>query len=310
MIELTGRYQDRLFSSRTEQWQSGWRSNRIVADCSVLLAALMKRQEGIEGLLFWAVGAGEEHWDNEMPSTRPGTTRLTREVARQRLGPDQVTYLDAAGNSTGDPTSRLEITASFTGADVAQPLREFGLFGGDASSAPGSGFMVDQVIHPRIDLASDDTLRRQLRLSFEGGTLRSEVTSGFGADLPVISIEGVGAVYGEMLAARGIRTLGDLADIDPLRPLEGLSTVNLREFQAKARMVLSVPVVSESFRPFAGRTVSEVLTAHPDRLAGEIGSPEVTSDVAAALQDDLAVLQVALDEERLQEMMIGDVMEV
>ena len=169
--------------------------------------------------------------------------------------------------------------------------------------------MVDQVIHPRIDLGADDTLRRRLRLTFQDGTLRSETAPGFGADLPVVSIEGVGAVYREAFAARGISTLGDLAEIDPLRSLERLSPVDLREFQAKARMVMNLAPIPASFQALATRTVSDVLVADPDHLAGEVDSPEVTADAVAGLQDSLAVLQVALDEAWLQEMLIGDVME-
>jgi hypothetical protein len=96
-----------------------------------------------------------------------------------------------------------------------QSLREFALFGGNADATPNSGFMIDQVTHPRIDMAPGMTLNRGLRLTFgyeaplaiEAGNLSGP------ASLPVMSIDGIGERYSEELGSRGVTTLADLATL-------------------------------------------------------------------------------------------------
>ncbi|HUX76173.1 MAG TPA: hypothetical protein VMY40_05990 [Anaerolineae bacterium] len=176
---IKGCYHDVLTDSQGRvQWEDGWRPNLIVQPCSVLLAALMKGHPALQGILYWAVGRGEKDWDALCPSPRPDDTHLAAEIARQALTPEQIVYLDDADQESDVPTNCLEITAEFKGEDLVsngfQSLREFGLFGGDATGAPDSGFMIDYVIHPRIDLSPGDTLERKLRLTFASGAVQPE----------------------------------------------------------------------------------------------------------------------------------------
>jgi len=55
-----------------------------------------------------------------------------------------------------------------------QPLREFGLFGGDATRTPNSGYLIDYAIHPRVDLTRTMTLTRTVRQSYTAGGARGE----------------------------------------------------------------------------------------------------------------------------------------
>lgn len=177
----------------------------------------MKRHEEMQGILYLVIGEGEDNWDSQPPVPRLATSRLTREIYRQILSLDQLVYLDSKNEQTEMPTSRLEITAEFRGEDLelngSQPLREFGLFGGDATAEPDSGFMIDYVIHPRIDLTSGLRLIRKVRLSFGAGGIPEEDLGRFGADLPVINIDGVGEEYAAALGDQGINLLGDPAEI-------------------------------------------------------------------------------------------------
>jgi len=222
---LKGSYCDILTDSNSRVLQnSGWRPNLIVHTCNVLLAALLKRHKDLKGILYLAIGEGENNWDSSRPAPLPTTTRLAKEVSRNKLVEGQILYLNAAGQSE-TPTNQLEITTLFKGEDFAsdQPLREFGLFGGDATDDPDTGYLIDYVIHPRVDLTRTMTLTRTVRLSFTaGGVPGGEPTvfgGRFGAGLPVASIDGIGDEYAAKLGENGIHSLGDLARIDLLIPL-------------------------------------------------------------------------------------------
>jgi hypothetical protein len=305
---LQGSYCDVVTDSQGRvRWSSGWRSNLIVHDCSVLLAALLKRHRGMRGILFWAVGEGEKEWDALCPSPHPADTQLHKEIARQKLSPAQVVYLDDAGLPKKAPTDCLQITTRFKGENLVangfQPLREFGLFGGNATEEVDSGYMIDYVIHPRIDLAPGDTLERKLHLSFAAGTVRQEeALIRFGANLPVGSIDGVGDVYTRALNEHGIHCLGDLAAISPVQSIGDIPPAKLREFRAKARLVMRLQVGSASLAPFAGRSVSRFLMTRAENLT----RPGMAPEKVGRLQEALTDLQVALDEAQLRDITLGE----
>jgi len=297
-------------------WRSGWRSNAIVASCDRLLAALMKREAGVQGILYWAIGSGDAGWDLALPEATPAASWLVSEVARQQLSPEQIGYVDQSGAPAGTPKNCLEITAEFGVGDLPAegltPLREFGLFGGDATAGAGTGLMVDYVIHPRIDLGGGLTLRRTLRLSFASGTPPDSgpgggdgIPLGFGADLPVISIDGVGEDFGAQLVSGGVATLGDLVRIDPLIAVGEIPLVRLREFRAKARLVLGLRLDLAPFTGLSDRSVSDILRERPESLARATRDRTVTPEDAGRFQEQLATLQIALDDVQLQQVTLA-----
>jgi hypothetical protein len=186
-----------------------------------------------------------------------------------------------------------------------QSLREFGLFGGNATEAPDSGFMIDYVIHPRIDLSPGDTLERRVRLTFASGAVQlEEKVGGFGAALPVSSIDGVGEAYASGLSDNGIRSLGDLVGIDPRRRIGNIPAIKLREFQAKARLVMRLRVSPASLEPFADQSVSQFLGESPEDLV----RPGVTLESGQRLQETLMDLQIALGNAQLRQITLGDLL--
>jgi len=312
-FNLSGYYRDVLRDRAGRVLtDSGWRSNLIVQNCNRLLAALMKGQTGMSGILYWAIGEGQSGWDSEHP--RPGFSddRLYAELLRQEISPVEMVYLDDENQPSEEISHRLQISAEFRGEDIVtdgfQPLREFGLFGGNATSDPDSGLMVDYVIHPRIDLTADVTLARRLRLTFLSGAVERRELAGFGIGLSVNAIDGVGEVYGSELSDHGVRSIGDLLKLDPLRPVGRIPAVKLREFCLKARMVAICEAELLPLEPLAELSISRFLQQAPEEIVNAIGVAGITVDEVRKLQQDLAALQVAMDDAEMQRLTLGDLM--
>jgi hypothetical protein len=315
---IKGIYWDTLTNGQGRVvWQSGQRPNLIVQNCSKLNAALMKGHPGMHGILYWAVGTGQKIWDANPPQPSITTTQLENEVYRLPISEDRIVYLDDTGAPTDSPCNRLEVTAEFNGTDIApdqpQKLREFGLFGGDAAEEPDTGFMIDYVIHPRIDLHRGLTLIRKLQFNFAeppagptGTSVEQERIIGYGAALPIKSIDGIGDKWTDLLHENRIQTLDDLAKIDPLVPIGNIPKIMLIEFCTKARMVMNLNIDLTYFHPLDNLSISDILLTNPEELLNQIGSPEVTREGVTAFQHRLAVLQVALDDAALKDIPLKD----
>jgi hypothetical protein len=311
---IKGYYHDLLVGADQRVRQDrGWRTNLIVDGCNRLLAALMKGQQGLGGILYLAVGQGLKQWDAALPQPQPADTRLLTEILRRPIATEEIIFLDSAGQPAGAPSGRLQISIQLTREDFPpngfQPVREFGLFGGNATAESDSGFMINHVIHPRIDITAGLTLRRTLRLDFSQGLSAKEEILGFCADLPVRSIDGVGDVYGQALASAGVNTLGDFLTMNLLEPPAGIPAVKLREFRAKARMVMALNVGLTPFAALSHLNISELLKENPETLAGMVNTFTVTAEMAANLQEELMPLQVALDDQQLQQMTLGSLVD-
>jgi hypothetical protein len=149
-------------------WQREWQPNVVVNGLSNLLAALVMGDSRGQRLMYWAVGSGEDSWDEEpWPSDEDRRSRvaLYNETGRQEILPAQMTFIDAGGNPQTAIGNRLQIAAEFAVPPFpAGPLREFGLFSGSDGTNPS--ILIDHAIHPRIDLQEGFTLQRTLRLTF------------------------------------------------------------------------------------------------------------------------------------------------
>ena len=91
--------------------------------------------------------------------------------------------------------------------------------------------------------------------------------------LAASAIQGVGGPradggYAQPLRRHGIVTLADLAAWDLGRTVDGLSSVRLREFQAKARRVHGFAVDSTRFAPLLGKTLAQILALAPGSGGG------------------------------------------
>jgi len=141
--------------------------NTVVDDCSRLIASLMKGQEGHKGIAYWAVGSGAETWDNaNPPAPAVGDTKLFNETFRKAIQPSDIVFLDANDNVTELITNKLQIKVLFTEEEANGELREFGLFGGNATSNKDSGIMINRKTHGLIYKTSGMQLERTIRIVF------------------------------------------------------------------------------------------------------------------------------------------------
>ncbi len=305
---LEGRYRDRLVDGRNEPEDRGWRSNLIVKSCDTLLAALMKGQFEDGGRLYLAIGEGEEGWDSQPPSPLPDTTTLYREVLRSELRPHHIFYLDDELNKTAKPTHRLEFHITFLGRDVVanscRRLREFGLFGGDATHRADSGYMIDYVVHPRIDLTADARLDRRVHLIFDN-PLRPDwrqlpehpVGERLAAD-----VEGVGARYAPRLAAVGVTTIRALATLDVAGAQIDIPGMRLVELRAKARLALRAAAGVVHVEALGELTLEQLLSPSIAEILRRTGA---SREAVERLREQAGALQVALRNPVLRRLTVG-----
>ncbi|MBD1836296.1 hypothetical protein H6F61_27340 [Cyanobacteria bacterium FACHB-472] len=165
-----GEFQDTLIDIDSNViWQTPWQPNLIVDGLRRVLAALIKG-EG-QALSFWAVGIGQDSWDNLPPvlpsdDERRQLTQLYRETKRKPIPAEQMIFI---GGTPSNPSNQLQIRVDFFAEDIPvlgdRRLREFGLISGGTAD-PNTGVLINHRIHPRIDLQEGFTLQRTLRLTF------------------------------------------------------------------------------------------------------------------------------------------------
>lgn len=140
--------------------------NIVVNNCSVLIACLMKNQPGQKGIGYWAVGPGLSSWDLVRPEPMVTDERLQIEAYRKTIAYEDIKFIDSAGKPSANPTNRIEIVVTFAENEANGDLREFALFGGNATSALNTGVMINHKIHPVINKTSALKLERTIRITF------------------------------------------------------------------------------------------------------------------------------------------------
>jgi hypothetical protein len=269
---------------------------------------LLKNDPALAGILYWAVGAGDPGWDTSTATPSPGADRLHLESARIAVDSENIAYLNPDGSVSATPTSCIEIGAVFGWPEDRQ-LREFGLFGGDASEAANSGTLINYVIHPRIDLNGGANLTRRIRLS---------IKPDLGPDwlgLPrhwlglqdVQQIDGVGEVYAQTLRSIGVGTIRELAQIEPVAVRQQLPLMRGVELRAKARMALRTADGIRSINGLNDRSPWDVLTTPLDTLVADTGA---TPEQVSRLIEQAGALQLALDNNYIRQITIGQLAQV
>jgi hypothetical protein len=304
---IEGRYRDVVTDARGRCVAgTSWRPNLVVDGAFTLLATLLKREPEVEGILFWAVGAGQAGWDRRRPVTLSRTSQLEAEVERLEVPGESISYVDARGVESAEPTPTLELRLTFAWPDEAVTLREFGIFGGDATEEPNSGVMINHVIHRRIDLAAGQRLTRELRLAFgrAGDRRWLDVPPHWLAESEARVVGGVGDRFADALAGAGIETVDALANSDPQARAGTVPRVPLIELRSKARLALRTAAEVHPPEGLHDLTVSEILGAAPDDVAR---ATRVTEDEVIRLREQLSTLELALDHRVLGPLTVREV---
>lgn len=155
-----GRWRSKDGSSRLFPWAS----NLICFSGLDLVGALLCNRPGTRGLTYLAIGSGDPAWDDAPPAPDRTRTSLTTEVARVPLVPGENLVYDKTAGAV-----RVRVTIG--PGPFAQPLRELGLFGGDASPRPGSGILFNHKVHDPIDVGEGETVDREIALQLGAGLL-------------------------------------------------------------------------------------------------------------------------------------------
>lgn len=307
---IRGRFRDVLRAEDgSALLDTGWRSNVIVDSAWRLVSALLANERGVRGILYWALGRGDPGWDEAPIQADPRTSRLREEVDRIPVGREAIRHLDLQGRSRSRPGPTLEVGLTVSWEDGPRTLREFGLVGGDAEERIGTGYLVNYVIHPRLEVSPGRTLERRLRLTFqpEGRTRWIELPEHWLGEAPVNEVDGVGPVFAASLGEVGVHTLGDLAALEPSRQTGGIPFVRLVELRAKARLALRAATEIRAGPDFHPRTAWEVLITPSDELAGAVNA---SAEEVERVREKVSALELTLGHPFLRRITVGELMGV
>lgn len=137
--------------------------NLVVLNVLKLIMSLLKKQSGYTGIQYWAVGSGDPSWDSNMPTPDVSATRLTNEIGRVAIPASEIVFLDNSYNVSPTPTNIIQITHTFGENDCNGTWREFGLFGGNATTSANSGLIINKRHHAVITKTSEMTVERVMR---------------------------------------------------------------------------------------------------------------------------------------------------
>lgn len=140
--------------------------NVVVNSISKLLACFIKfHSEYVGGNLYWAIGQGSSTWDSNPYSPVDTNSKLNNEVFRKAITVRN--FITSGGTITNDITNRLELSVTLESEEAnGFSLREFGIFGGNATETKDSGLMINHKTHSRIDKVEGMKIERSVRFTF------------------------------------------------------------------------------------------------------------------------------------------------
>ena len=139
--------------------------NLVVNSFVRLAMSLIKNQSGYRGATYWAIGSGAKSWDNALPNPGIDEVKLTNELGRMPISRDNIVFLDENLEETSSPTNVIQITQTFGANDCNGEWREFAIFGGNATSTPNSGLMINKRHHKVITKTEDMSIERTIRFT-------------------------------------------------------------------------------------------------------------------------------------------------
>lgn len=171
-MKIVGRWHDEIRHSdgTIEHGPDGkfeWGWNQIQNTFRTLLACWSRAEPGYDRIGFMGIGTGLIGWDTVPPTQSFDQTILESEYYRMTIPQGDIIFIDpVTGDPSVTPTNKLEITVNIGYSDANGTMREFGLFGGTATSSLDSGEIVNWIVHDRIDKTSGFEIQRKVRIEF------------------------------------------------------------------------------------------------------------------------------------------------
>lgn len=128
------------------------------------------------------------------------------------------------------------------------------------------------------------------------------------ADRPVTNITGIGERIAGYLSAApaAVRTIGDLAALNPIVTVTGIGREKLLEFKAAAEQIVTLEVPLDPFAALADMFLQELIDIPATELARRSGQ---NVQLARQLQQELEVLWLLLDRQVWRELRLRDLLE-
>lgn len=163
-VHMTGEIIDRIhYADGHVEERVG--HNLVVNSFLNLVMCLLKQQSGYKGIQYWAVGSGASSWDSSLPNPDISATKLTSELGRVPIAASEIQFLNSNYNVVTTPTNILQISHTFGPTDCNGVWREFGIFGGNATTAANSGIMINKRHHAVITKTEEMTIERIMRFT-------------------------------------------------------------------------------------------------------------------------------------------------
>lgn len=163
-VHMTGEHIDRIYKNGVlVEERHG--HNLVVTSFLRLVMCLVKRQDGFSGIQYWAVGSGAGTWDTDIPVPDLAATRLTNEIGRIAISPEDMTFLDTDFKEITTPSNIIQVRKLFSETECNGVWREFGLFGGNATDSANSGIMVNKRHHAILTKTEEMTVERIMRFT-------------------------------------------------------------------------------------------------------------------------------------------------
>lgn len=163
-VKMTGQCIDRIYKNGVlvEEHEG---HNLVVNSFLNLVMCLLKSQNGYKGIQYWAIGSGASSWDSSPVNPVIEDNRLTAEIGRMPIDVTNIKFLNSDYEEVSTPTNIIQISHTFGVSDCNGVWREFGIFGGNATSALNSGIMINKRHHSVITKTEEMTIERIMRFT-------------------------------------------------------------------------------------------------------------------------------------------------
>lgn len=138
--------------------------NLVVSKVLPLIMGMLKGS--LSGIQYWAVGSGATSWDSTPVNPTLDEVKLTNELGRKAITSSDIKFVNPSTyEEVTDVTTCLQIGCTFYEEDCNGAWREFGIFGGNATTSLNSGYMIDKKHHSLLNKTEEMVVDRKIFLT-------------------------------------------------------------------------------------------------------------------------------------------------